>query len=137
MSAHRHQCPRCRCTTRCCDDRCDVFYHYDVVLCDVPRLCPKHARAEWHRFCEIVSACVMAACAWDLADACAEIAIDVYGDETTIGRRAAKEAQQRAVNALCGAEMDGGVPGLPRDGLRERLGTAAERRDALCGRARG
>lgn len=106
MTAHRHECPPCYYfATRCDDPRCETYSGgFGNVFCNAPRLCPKHARAEWHRVCEMVSACVLAACIGDYGRALAEATPALTA---TRGDRQRAEARVfAAVDALCGREVE-------------------------------
>lgn len=84
---HRPPCPR-PCVARGC-------YRDEFAL--GVSLCLCHARLEWVRFCEIVSACVIAACVEDYAEALSES--EAWADP--VSRRKC----QRAKDALCGRKM--------------------------------
>lgn len=87
MSArvHRHWCSACDADDRHawddeCTDACPLTDRYGQSTLDhpagPPRLCDEHARAAWVRVCEIVSACVIAACVEDWALSSTAAALD-------------------------------------------------------------
>lgn len=119
MADHRHPCPECGryiYPTRCSDAGCVLDLDrppFANVLCYVPRLCPRHARAAWTRVCEIVSACVIAACVEDAIDAAtdedvsASVFWERYAAVAGWTRREWEEATGRARAASVEAMREG------------------------------